>query len=265
MNSRNKLLYKFSSLFKTQYSNMLEYRAEIALWAISGIIPFFMLNIWTNNELHETINLTSKEIARYFLSAFFVRQFSVVWVVFTFEEDSLLGKISPYLLQPLHPFSRYLFQHIAEQITRFPFALIISIVFFTLNPDSFWLPSLGIFFISLLSTFMSFLIQFLMQSIIACFCFWTEKASSLEKLLFIPTLFLSGLLAPVRSFPVSIKSWVYLTPFPYLIDLPANILSGNKINIFSGLAIQLVWILLFYIIFNMIWKIGSKKYTAMGL
>ena len=63
-----------------------------------------------------------------------------------------------------------------------------------------------------------FLIQFLIQSIVACLCFWTEKASSIERLLFIPTLFLSGLLAPVNSFPEYVKSWIYLTPFPFLID-----------------------------------------------
>ena len=32
---------KIITLLKVQYSNMLEYRVEIALWAISGIIPFF--------------------------------------------------------------------------------------------------------------------------------------------------------------------------------------------------------------------------------
>ena len=49
---------KIFTLLKVQYSNMLEYRVEIALWAISGIIPFFMLNIWTNNNLNESINIS---------------------------------------------------------------------------------------------------------------------------------------------------------------------------------------------------------------
>ena len=122
---------KILALLKVQYSNMLEYRAEIALWAISGIIPFFMLNIWTTNNLNESINISDNMLSRYFISAFFVRQFSVVWVVFTFEEDALLGKVSPYLIQPLNPFFRYFAQHIAEQITRLPFALIIACIFFS--------------------------------------------------------------------------------------------------------------------------------------
>ena len=255
---------KIFTLLKVQYSNMLEYRVEIALWAISGIIPFFMLNIWTTNNLNESINISDVLISRYFLCAFFVRQFSVVWVVFSFEEDSLMGKVSPYLIQPLNPFIRYFAQHIAEQITRFPFAVIIAIFFFILNPESIWIPSMGTFFFSIISTFLSFSIQFLIQSIIACLCFWTEKASAIERLLFIPTLFLSGLLAPVTSFPDYVKSWIYLTPFPYLIDFPANILSGNAINVSEGICIQILWILLLFPVFRKIWSAGTKKYTAMG-
>ena len=258
-------LYKINTLLKIQYSNMLEYRAEIALWAISGIIPFFMLNIWTNNGLNESINLSNIMLSRYFISAFFVRQFSVVWVVFTFEEDALLGKLSPYLIQPLHPFFRYFAQHIAEQLTRLPFALLIALIFFILNPESFWIPAVKTTIFAGLATFLSFLIQFLMQSVIATFCFWTEKASSIEKLLFIPTLFLSGLLAPVSSFPEFVKSWVYFTPFPYLINFPANLLSGNDPNIISGICMQLIWVIIFFCIFAKTWKSGTKKFTAMGL
>tara|TARA_A100001388_G_scaffold252261_1_gene214629 strand:- start:826 stop:1620 length:795 start_codon:yes stop_codon:yes gene_type:complete len=255
---------KIYTLLRIQYSNMMEYRVEIALWAISGIIPFFMLNVWTNNNLSESINITNIMLSRYFLSAFIVRQFSVVWVVFTFEEDALLGKISPYLIQPLNPFFRYFAQHIAEQITRFPFALIIVFFFFILNPQSMWTPNFVILLLSCISTFLSFLIQFLIQSIISCLCFWTEKASSIERLLFIPTLFLSGLLAPVVSFPEYVKSWIYYTPFPYLIDFPANLLSGNKTNIIGGFCMQVLWIVLLYPLFRKIWFKGTKKYTAMG-
>ena len=265
MNKFNLSIYKINTLLKTQYSIMLEYRVEIALWAISGIIPFFMLNIWINNGLNESINFSDEMLARYFLSAFLVRQFSVVWVVFTFEEDSISGRLSPYIIQPLNPFYRYFAQHIAEQITRLPFALLIVTFFFIINPESLWIPSITTLVLALISTFFSFIIQFLLQSIISCICFWTERASSIEKLLFIPTLFLSGLLAPVESFPNYIKAWIYLTPFPYLIDVPASILSGNNVDIGSGFIMQLFWILIFFLIFIKVWKAGTKKFTAMGL
>jgi len=95
-------------------------------------------------------------------------------------------------------------------------------------------------------------------------CFWTEKASSIERLIFIPTLFLSGLLAPVISFPEYVKSWIYITPFPYLIDFPANLLSGNKINVIHGFIMQILWISILFPLFKKFWSLGTKKYTAMG-
>ena len=83
-------------------------------------------------------------------------------------------------------------------------------------------------------------------------------------MLFIPTLFLSGLLAPVASFPEYVKAWIYLTPFPYLIDFPANLLSGNATNIRLGFIVQILWVLLLFPIFKKIWSEGTKKFTAMG-
>lgn len=127
-----------------------------------------------------------------------------------------------------------------------------------------WIPNLGSLFLAFVATFLSFLIQFLLQSTIACLCFWTEKASAIERLLFIPTLFLSGLLAPVSSFPEYVKSWIYLTPFPYLIDFPASILSGNISSMNNGFIMQILWILILFPLFRKIWSKGTRKYTAMG-
>ena len=115
------------------------------------------------------------------------------------------------------------------------------------------------------SIYFLILLDSIFNSVNSCMSlFWTEKASSIERLLFIPTLFLSGLLAPVVSFPTYVKSWIYLTPFPYLIDFPANLLSGNETNISGGFSMQILWIILLFPLFKKIWSEGTKKYTAMG-
>ena len=243
---------------------MLEYRVEIALWALSGVLPFIMFSLWSNNDVGNTFGLNDVGLARYFLSAFLVRQFSVVWVVFSFEEDSLSGRLSPYLLQPLHPLFRYVAAHLAEQATRLPFALAITITFFILNPSSFWFPSLPQLFLAYLSTHLAFSIAFLLQSLVAALCFWTEKSSSLERLIFVPYLFLSGLLVPLSAFPENILKVAMLTPFPYLINFPARILAGMPVDILSGFSAQILWVSILIPSVNILWKIGVKRYTAMG-
>ena len=87
-------------LLGTEYAHMLEYRAEIALWALSGVLPFIMLSLWNGSDARGVLGLDGVGLDRYFLSAFLVRQFSVVWMIYAFEEDALTGRLSPYLLQP---------------------------------------------------------------------------------------------------------------------------------------------------------------------
>ena len=122
------------ALLVSQYALMLEYRAEIVLWALSGVLPLIMLGVWSGSGAGAGAGLSAQQISRYFLSAFLVRQFTVVWVVWQFEEDTIQGRLSPYLLQPLHPLWRYVAAHQAEQATRLPFVLVIITVFFLLQP-----------------------------------------------------------------------------------------------------------------------------------
>ena len=252
------------TLLTTQYAYMLEYRIEIALWALSGVLPFIMFSLWSQNDVGNTFGLNDIGLARYFLSAFLVRQFSVVWVVFSFEEDSLSGRLSPYLLQPLHPLLRYVAAHLAEQATRLPFALAIAIIFFILNPSSFWIPSPLNLLLAYLATHLAFSIAFLLQSLVAALCFWTEKSSSLERLIFVPYLFLSGLLVPLSAFPSSVLKVAMLTPFPYLINFPAKILSGLDVHLANGFLAQIGWIFILFPLVLIIWRAGVRHYTAMG-
>ena len=252
------------TLFTTQYAYMLEYRVEIALWALSGVLPFIMFSLWSQNDVGNSFGLNDIGLARYFLSAFLVRQFSVVWVVFSFEEDALLGRLSPYLLQPLHPLWRYVSAHLAEQLTRLPFAAIIAGIFFLINPNTFWIPTLPNFVLAWLSTIFAFTIAFLLQSLIAALCFWSEKASAFERLLFVPYLFLSGLLAPIDLFPQSISSIALWTPFPYLIYFPAKLLGGLPVDITRCFLNQITWIAILLPLVMILWRKGVKHYTAMG-
>lgn len=253
-----------SALLGSQYALMLEYRAEIALWALSGLLPFIMLALWSQAPAGAALGLGSGGLARYFLSAYLVRQFSVVWVVFAFEEDALLGRLSPQLLQPLHPLWRYVAAHLAEQLTRLPFALVIAAVFFAIQPTAFWWPQPGQLLLAWLATLGSFTIAFLLQSLIAALCFWSEKASALERLLYVPFLFLSGLLAPLAAFPPAVRGLAQWTPFPWLIDFPARLLAGLPVNAAIGFGIQLAWIALLLPLALLLWRAGVRRYTAMG-
>jgi len=261
------------ALLGSQYALMLEYRAETALWALSGILPFIMLGIWSQlaaapaapTGLGSTgIGLDPLQLSRYFLCAFVARQFSVAWVVYAFEEDALQGRLSPYLLQPLQPLWRYVAAHLAEQLTRLPFVAIIAAVFFLLQPAAFWIPTPGRIAATVLAIWLAFTINFLLQSCIAILCFWSERASALERLLFIPYLFLSGLVAPLEVFPPALRAAAHWTPFPLMVAFPAQLLAGGPVTIGASFAAMAAWIALLLPITLLLWRAGVRRYSAMG-
>ncbi|WP_320674539.1 multidrug ABC transporter permease [Prochlorococcus sp. MIT 1341] len=243
---------------------MVEYRAEIVLWAVSGILPLIMLSIWSGSQALVIAGITTEEITRYFISAFVVRQFTAVWVMVTFEEDYVEGKLSPYLLQPLTPFWRYLSSHLAEQITRIPIVIIMLIFVFSLLPKAFFIPNLSDLALGILIIFIAFLVRFLLHWTFAMLCFWNERSAAFERVLLIPYIFLSGMVAPLDTFPEQIKSIVMLTPFPYFLYFPARILSGSNIDVFNVFLTLIVWGFILFLCSLIAWRRGIKHYSAMG-
>ena len=95
---------------------------------------------------------------------------------------------------------------------------------------------------------------------------WTvvTETAVFERLLFIPFLFLSGLLAPLSAFPPGVRAVVQWTPFPYLIDFPARVLAGDPVNVWVGFAAQLAWFAVLLPLVLVLWKAGVRRYSAMG-
>lgn len=253
-----------AALLGSQYALMLEYRAEILLWALSGLLPLLMGALWSGSAAAAASGLSPEAFSRYFLAAFVVRQFTIVWVVYAFEEDNLLGRLSPYLLQPLPLIWRYVAAHLAEQLTRVPFVAAMVALVVLLQPHSFAMPSPGQLLLGLLALHLGFWINFLLQHAITMLCFWSERASALERLLFLPYLYLSGLLAPLVLYPTAVRSVALHSPFAAMLWLPARLLSGEPVALLAGFGNALAWLLLLIPVNLLLWRAGVRRYSAMG-
>lgn len=252
------------TLLLTYYAYMLEYRAELFLWVISSSLPFILMGIWIKAAQTQQFSLSSEQFAQYFFAVFLARQSNAVWVIWDFERDVIQGKLSPRLLQPLDPVFHYFFSHLSERFARLPFVLVVIILFFLLYPQSFWLPEFKTFLIFLFILLVAFVLRFLIQYTLALFAFWTERASALEQLWYLPYIFLSGIVAPLDVFPSAVRAVVLWTPFPYLIHFPAAFLVGLPVNFTQGLFVMLSWGIVFFVINRWLWRRGLRQYSGMG-
>jgi ABC-2 type transport system permease protein len=260
----NRILKQVTTLLSTYYAYMLEYRAELFLWALSGSLPFILMGIWMQASSSGQFGLNPIDFARYFLAAFIVRQFNVVWVIWEFEKEVVQGLLSPRLLQPIDPVVHHLASHISERAARLPFIIGLTILFFVLYPESFWLPSLGNTATFTVVLGLAFILRFLVQYTFALFAFWIERAAAIEQLWFLFYLFLSGVVAPLEMFPETVRQIVEWTPFPYFVYFPAALIVGFPVHVGRGMIVMLTWILVFAIINRGLWRRGLKRYSGMG-
>jgi ABC-2 type transport system permease protein len=255
---------KAQALLSVYYAYMVEYRAELILWVLSGTLPLILMGVWIEASQEGQFGLSPTDFVRYFLAVFLIRQFTVVWVVWEFEREVVEGKLSFRLLQPLDPGWHHFASHLAERLARLPFVVLLPLLFFALYPDAIWIPSFPQVLLALFTTFLAFALRFVMQYTFAMLAFWTERASAIEQFWFLFYLFLSGYIAPIEVFPPVMQEIVQWTPFPYMVHFPASILIGLPTNVGQGILASIGWIALFFGISRWLWKKGLKQYSGMG-
>ncbi|MFH7244709.1 MAG: ABC transporter permease [Spirulina sp.] len=251
-------------MLSVYYAYMVEYRAELLFWVLSGTLPLILMGLWAKAAQGGQFALGPTEFIQYFLAVFLVRQFTVVWVIWEFEREVVEGKLSPYLLQPVDPVWRHFFSHIAERFARLPFAIVLLGLFLVLYPQAAWLPSLGNGILAALAVTIAFCLRFLMQYTFALLAFWTERVVALEQFWFLLYIFLSGMTAPLALFPDSVRAVVLWTPFPYLIYFPASLLTNQADHIAQGFMAMVLWGLAFLGLNRWLWRRGLRQYSGMG-
>ena len=257
-------LRKWRTLLAVHYAYMLEYRAEIFLWALTGILPFILMGVWMQAGEQGQFPLSSIQFAQYFLAVFVVRQFTGVWVIWEFEYEVVQGRLSPWLLQPLDPIWRYLARHGGERLARLPFLIVIVALFFLLYPQALWTPKSSVIDLGLAAIVDAFALRFAIQYTFAMLAFWTERAHATEDLFFLFFLFLSGYVAPLEVFPDIVRQITIFTPFPYMVYFPARLLLGQETHVLRGFAVTFVWTAVFILLNRWAWRKGLKRYSAMG-
>ncbi|TVP64131.1 MAG: multidrug ABC transporter permease [Nodularia sp. (in: Bacteria)] len=259
-----KIIKKILTFLSVYYAYMLEYRAELILWVLAGALPIILMGVWIEAAQGGQFGLTPVDFARYFITVFFVRQLTVVWVIWDFEKEVIEGKLSFRLLQPIDPVWHHVAGHLSERVARIPFILLLIFLFFILYPQAIWLPNLGQFLLFGLAVILAFVLRFIIQYTFGLFAFWTERASALETFWLLFYLFLSGLIAPLDVFPEPVRTIVMFTPFPYLINFPVSLLVGLPVDVVRGFLSLVGWILLFLGANRLLWRAGLKRYSGMG-
>jgi ABC-2 type transport system permease protein len=259
-------LRKAQALFVRTLSIMTAYRAEVIIWILASSLPLIMMMIWMGLAKDSPIGgYSASDFAIYFLSVFFVRQMTIVWVIWELEREIRLGELSPKLLRPIDPFWQHVIDNLAEKVVRLPIVLIpVGLgLWFTGARLEFQLFNFGLFLLALL---LAWLLRFNRQYSLGLLTFWTDQVTGLEQVWFALYIAFSGAILPLDLLPETLQRIIMLTPFPYKIDFPVQLILGklSSAEMLRGFAIQLFWVITFVLLRIILWKRGLKRYGATG-
>lgn len=263
---------KYSRTFEMGFQVALEYRLNFAISLISAAYPIFIQTfLWTaiyrNSSESELFGYTYHQIIAYtFLAGLVAR---IVRTGFEYEimDDVKSGKFSKFLVQPLGYFPYRLANFFGQKLVSLAMILgILVLVLIGLN--TFWDVSLQLsrIVVFLVTLALAMTLNFLIFYCISSIAFWIVEIGFLFEGVRIVIILLSGGIFPLEVFGKRFAQVTNLLPFKYTVNYPINVLNGKTPSgeIAPGLLMQCAWIVLCLVFANYLWRVGSKRYVAVG-
>ena len=249
----------------------LEYKANaiVGTFAIfSGLIIEYLIwrQVFHTQGVIEIRGFTLNGLMAYIFLCMIVGQLKSSWVTSIEMIDSIrTGELNKYLIRPISFFNYHFMMFIGHNSLFYIVYASLLILFPLLLPG--WafptiLHTLGFILALIISIYLSYSIYFCM----VCFAFWFGEVRALVIAYNISTIVLSGQVIPLKLFPDSIREIIFMTPLPYLIDVPVSIATNNlPIDLWipqMGLAI--LWCFIMTIIGRIIYQYGIRVYEGFG-
>ncbi|GAX47553.1 ABC transporter permease [Pseudolactococcus reticulitermitis] len=237
---------------------------------LGAVVTYFLWRAIYNASSHATLNnFTFPEMSLYVFLSFYVGTFTSSNSSEVVGDEVKSGTIAMRLLKPISFSATYLYEEIGHklvQIITISVPLLGGILLFQiLNAQAlpFNLINFILFFISNL---LAYLLNFYFN---LCFGFSSFVLKNLWGANFMKNSiinFMSGTLIPLSFFPDIVSRILQFSPFASMIYTPVTIYLGQyTLGVALELiALQLFWVLFFYGLSQLIWRVSIKHLTVQG-
>lgn len=265
-----------SCILRTSLSERLVYRADFAFATFVRFLPIItQIFLWgavygtLRPGESRTINAyTYGDMVAYALLVMLGRAFSSMPGLTTgIARDIRDGSIKKFLTQPIDLLDYLLWHRVAHKLIYYlvaagPFAVVFWLcrAYFPGWPDATTLLA------AVAALAMSFLIGFLIESLLGLIAFWYLEVSSLIFVYMLLNYFLSGHMLPLDWLPRPYSDVVLWLPFKYLAYVPAAILLGRygPAELWQELALEFAWVVGLWLVCRWTLNRGWRRYSAYG-
>jgi len=255
------------ALIKSSWLSWMQYRSFFFILAFGWMIPplIYML-VWSGAAGADSLGgLTAREFNAYYLILILVNQLTYSQTNWTVGDVIRMGSINHWLLRPMPPLYNPLASEIAGKVVTMVFALPVSaILALVLHPqlNTSW-DKAGL---ALAALALSWLLRFFWGYWLALLAFWTTRADALLALQDSLIFLLAGVVAPVWMLPAGLKAAALVLPFRFMVGFPIEVLMGQVSgqDLLISFGYQAFWSAAAIAVSVIIWRLGLRRYTAIG-
>jgi ABC-2 type transport system permease protein len=169
------------------------------------------------------------------------------------------------LLHPIHPvhwdLSYFAGWKLVTIVLWLPIAVVLSVLFrpvFSVEPVD-----VAVFAVAIWG---AYLLRSLMYSNLGMAAFWTTRMGPIIQVVMIFELLFSGRLVPLSLMPDWAQRLADVLPFKWTFGFPIEALIGGlpPSELFGGLAMQALWIVIAAFGIRLIWPFAVRRYAAVG-
>jgi ABC-2 type transport system permease protein len=263
---------KYAKAFELGFQTALEYRANFLLSLISAIYPiiiqvFLWTAIYANSAEAVIYGYTYRQMLTYTFLAGLVARIVRTGFEYDIMEDIKNGKFSLFLVQPVGYFPYRLCSYLGQKLPNLGMILIILMVVLV-GLSAFAIVSLSIasYLAFLVTLALAVVLNFLIFYCFSALSFWIVEVGFLFEGIRIVTILLSGGIFPLEVFGARFVQAMNLLPFKYTVSYPVNVLNGtlSPVQIAQGLLVQCFWIAVCWGLAQYLWRLGGRRYVAVG-
>jgi ABC-2 type transport system permease protein len=230
--------------------------------------PVIYLVVWSTvarAQGGQVNGYTPGAFAAYYIVWTLVRNMNIVLTPYAWEQRIQRGELSAMLLQPIHPLHQDLSYFAGWKVVVIllwlPLAALLSLVF---RPELD--PSLLEVAVFALAIWGAYLIRSMILWLLGMVSFWTTRVAAIFELYFALELVLSGRLVPMRLMPDWVQRLAGWLPFQWTFGYPIEALIGtlSPAQLVGGLAMQAFWITAGALLVSAVWRLGVRRFTAVG-
>jgi len=176
------------------------------------------------------------------------------------------GEIAMQLIKPYNLQTVMMFEVVGESIFRLllftlPIMIVVVPLFGIQGP-----PDPALYAWSFLSFSLALVIYTQFNFLLGCVAFYTKNIQGVLRAKMVAMDFLTGVLVPFTFFPDWFQTVVSWLPFQGISYIPVTIYLGKRpgVELYSGLAVQLFWSVVLYLLARMVWNRAVKQITVQG-